>query len=94
MTKSTERTQKLIHIQHRFESRLPIWKRRNERFSDFRNDRKNRLLGHIIRTPNNDPLRQVTLKDDTAERPDWGKKRAGKPIQNLINEAKNIFGKT
>ena len=45
-------------------------------------------MGHIIRTDNNDPLRQVTLKDSSAERPEWGKKRAGKPRQNWIKEAK------
>ena len=63
-------------------------KRRIKRFSDFHNERRTSLMGHIIRTDNNDPLRQVTLKDDTAERPEWGKKRAGKPRQNWIKEAK------
>ena len=62
-----------------------------KRFSDFHSERITSLMGHIIRTDNNDPLRQVALKDSTAERPDWGKKRAGKPRQNWIKEAKKVI---
>ena len=37
-----------------------------------------KLLGHVMRTDNEDPLRQVTLEDNTANRSKIGKLRVGK----------------
>ena len=58
------------------------------RFSEFHNTRKASLLGHILRTDNEDPLRQVSFQPNTAYRVEYGKKRIGKPKQNWIHQAK------
>ena len=59
-----------------------------KRFSEFHNERKARLLGHILRADNNDPLRQVSFQPGTAYRVQYGKKRVGKPKQNWIHQTK------
>jgi hypothetical protein len=64
------------------------------RFSEFHEKRKIKLLGHIIRAPNNDPLRQVTFKDNTAERPERGTLRVGRPKQNWIKATKEAVWTT
>ena len=51
-------------------------------------DKKASLLGHILRTEDDDPLRQVTFQPGTAYRVEYGKKRIGKPRQNWIHQAK------
>ena len=58
------------------------------RFSDFHSERKAQLLGHVLRTQDEDPLRQVTFQPNTAYRVEYGKKRIGKPKQNWIHQAK------
>ena len=62
--------------------------RKVKKFGDVYEDRRVKLLGHIIRTENHDPLRQVSLKPGTAERPDIGKKRIGGPKQNWTRKTK------
>ena len=57
-------------------------------YSDQHKDRKAKLLGHIARASNEDPLRQVTFQADTCQRVEYGKKRVGKPRQNWIHQTK------
>lgn len=62
------------------------------RFSEFHRDRKAKLLGHVLRTNNQDPLRQISFQADSAERVFYGKKRVGKPRQNWIHQTcKHIY---
>ena len=51
-------------------------------FSEFHNNRRAKLMGDILRTNADDPLRQVSFLPDSAHRLDYGKKRVGKPRQN------------
>ena len=53
------------------------------RFSEFHRERKASLLGHILRTDNEDPSRQVNFQPNTAYRVEHGKKRIGKPINRI-----------
>ena len=57
-------------------------------YSEFHRDRKAKLLGHVLRTNNKDPLRQISFQADSAERVYYGKKRIGKPRQNWIHQTK------
>ena len=57
----------------------------------FHANRKAKLMGHIARTENNDPLRQITFQADTAYRIQYGKKRVGKPRQNWIHQTKKYI---
>jgi len=50
-----------------------------QKFSTTYKRRKEKLLGHIIRTGNDDPLRQVTLQCSKARPVNYGKKRSGHP---------------
>ena len=59
-------------------------KKRNEhkevqKFSTTYKQRREKLLGHIIRTGDGDPLRQVTLQEGLARPVNWGKRRNGHP---------------
>ena len=45
----------------------------------------------MIRTPNEDPLRQITFKENTAARADWGKRRPYGPRQNWVKETKKTI---
>ena len=45
----------------------------------------------MIRTSNEDPLRQITLKENTATRADWGKRRPYGPRQNWVKETKKTI---
>ena len=65
--------------------------RKVQRFSLFHANRKAKLMGHIARTENNDPLRQITFQADTAYRIQYGKKRVGKPRQNWIHQTKKYI---
>ena len=62
--------------------------RKIQRFSDFHKDRKAKLLGHILRTDNEDPLRQISFQNTSAYRVEYGKERVGKPRQNWIHQTK------
>ena len=63
-------------------------------FSEYYNDRRSSLLGHIIRTPDADPLRQIPFQPRSAFRVQYGKKRCGRPRQNWLHYTKNMFTKT
>jgi hypothetical protein len=65
--------------------------RKIQRFSVFHKKRKVALLGHLIRTSNEDPLRQITFKENTATRADWGKRRPYGPRQNWVKETKKTI---
>jgi hypothetical protein len=65
--------------------------RRIKFFSEYHKERKAKLLGHILRTDNADPLRQITFQDGTAYSKDYGKKRVGKPRQNWIHQTKKYI---
>ena len=62
--------------------------RKVQLFSVQHKEMKTRLLGHIIRTDNSDPLRQLTFQAGTCCRVEYGKKRIGKPRQNWIHQTK------
>ena len=66
----------------------PDSNRKIELFGEAYEHRRAKLLGHIIRADNQDPLRRVTLQNDTAYRHNLGKRRVGKPEQNWIHKAK------
>ena len=57
-------------------------------FSVVHSEQKAKLLGHIARCPDEDPLRQISFKPKTVQRVEYGKKRVGKPRQNWIHQAK------
>lgn len=38
-------------------------------------------IGHILRSPNSDPLRQVTYQPDSADPVEIGRRRVGRPRQ-------------
>ena len=61
------------------------------RFSDYQYmKRRCKLLGHIVRSNNDDPMRQVSFVDSTASRVDYGTKRVGKPRQNWLHFTKKF----
>ena len=57
------------------------------RFSKVYQERRRKLLGHIIRAKEDDPLRQVTLEKGKARPPNFGKKRVGKPRTRWADDA-------
>ena len=59
-------------------------------FSEFHNLRRAKLLGHILRSTNSDPLRRVSFMPNSASRIDYGKKRIGKPQQTWLHHAKKF----
>lgn len=63
-------------------------------FSEYYNDRRANLLGHIIRAHDSDPLRQISFQPNSASRVKYGKKRCGRPRQNWLHYTKNMFTKT
>ena len=71
--------------------------RKFELFSQSYHNRKSKLLGHVLRTSNADPLRQISFQPSNAQRVQYGKKRVGRPRQNWLHFAKkhtfeNILG--
>ena len=50
-------------------------------FTELLDERRIKLAGHILRSPNSDPLRQVTYQPDSAEPVEIGKRRIGRPRQ-------------
>ena len=68
--------------------------RRVQRFSEFHSKRKAKLMGHILRTDRDDPLRQISFQPATAYRVLYGKKRVGKPRQNWIHQTKKYVYET
>ena len=57
-------------------------------FSEYYLHRKTKLLGHVLRAPEYDPLRQVSLEPNSGNRVDYGKRRCGRPKQNWLHFAK------
>ena len=73
-----------------------------QKFSDYYKATKLRLLGHVIRAEEKDPMRQVTFEGDTLEPKDIQTRRRGSPKDNwldcameeawyAINEANHIW---
>ena len=52
-------------------------------FSEYHMNRRVKLLGHILRSNGNDPMRQISFLPDSAHRVEYGTKRVGKPRQKL-----------
>ena len=57
-------------------------------FSEYYLHRKTKLLGHVLRAPEDDPLRQVSFEPNSGNRVDYGKLRCGRPKQNWRHFAK------
>ena len=53
-------------------------------FSDMLKYRRVKLAGHIIRTSESDPMRQISYKPDSADIYNVGKRRIGGPRQNWL----------
>ena len=60
-----------------------------ELFSRSYHRRKSRSLGHVLRSRDEDPMRQVSFQPSSAIRVQYGKKRVGCPRQNWLHFAKN-----
>ena len=58
------------------------------RFSEFHMKRRAKLLGHIMRCDDSDPLRQVSFMPGSASTIDYGTKRVGKPRQSWLHHSK------
>lgn len=66
-------------------------------FSEYHMNRRAKLLGHILRSNGDDPMRQISFLPDSAHRVEYGTKRVGKPRQNWLHHTKkyvyeNILG--
>ena len=59
-------------------------------FSDYHKDKKIRLLGHVIRANQSDPLRQVSFMPGTINPLPTEGKRAGHPKQDWLFETKRL----
>ena len=59
-----------------------------ELFTQSYSRRKSKLLGHVLRTSQGDPMRQVSFQPNSAYRVQFGKKRVGRPKQNWLHYAK------
>jgi hypothetical protein len=64
-----------------------------ELFSQTFQKRRKKLMGHVIRTDDSDPLRQVSLQPGTAKPVHWGTRRAGKPRQQWSHNVLNLIWK-
>ena len=64
-----------------------------EKICEAHTKRKLKLWGHIIRTDNEDPLGQVTLRPGTATSIHPGRRRVGKPRQDWAEEKLKLRGK-
>ena len=60
-------------------------------FSEFHMLRREKLLGHTLRSDSSDPMRQISFLPVSAQRADYGTKRVGKPSQNWLHHTKNMF---
>ena len=60
-------------------------------FSHCYNERRARLLGHIARASQEDPLRQISFQHDSVNRIPYGKKRSGRPRQNWLHYTKKYI---
>ena len=62
--------------------------RQFEVFSQSYLHRKSKLLGHVLRAGPEDPMRQISFQPYSAVRPQYGRKRVGRPKQNWLHYAK------
>ena len=60
-------------------------------FSHYYNERRAKLLGHIARTTQQDPLRQISFQPNSVNRVPYGKKRHGRPRQNWLHYTKKYI---
>ena len=56
--------------------------------SIYHQERRSKLLGHVLRCGNTDPLRQVSFVPESAYRVDYGRKRPGRPRQTWLHYSK------
>ena len=59
-----------------------------EKYSDAYKNRKLKLLAHIIRADNEDPMRQVALKQGSIKDKNVGKRRVGKSKLDWVHEGR------
>ena len=64
-------------------------RRRTVCFSEYHQRRHAKLLGHVLRSANDDPLRQLSFMPYSATRIDYGKRRRGHPRQNWLHFTKS-----
>ena len=82
-----------------FKTGTPEQVRRNQNrevkpFSVTWQERRQKLMGHIIRTSEEDPLRQVVLKPNEADPKDVGRRRSGHPRKGWVSDVyKSIWKK-
>ncbi len=63
-------------------------------FSEYWKHKCGKLLGHVIRSNDDNPIRQTTLLDGSAKEIPSGKRRVGKPRKDWLNETKKyVFQK-
>jgi hypothetical protein len=79
-------------------SKKPIAKNIHEKivlFSEAYQKKRRNLLGHLMRTGNDDPLRQVSLQPNSGRPIAKGKRRSGKPRQRWVdNVMKKVWKKS
>ena len=68
---------------------LGLRKRGGSRSSEAYLSRKMKLLGHVIRTGNEDPMRQVTFKEGCIKELKVGTMRVGKPKLDWLRQGKS-----
>ena len=62
--------------------------RRLKTYSETYLGRKMKLLGHVVRAGNDDPMRQVTFKEGCVKELKVGTRRVGKPKLDWIRQGK------
>ena len=62
-------------------------------FSEDYKYRKTKLLGHVIRADNDDPMRKVTFAPNTVEEWGFAQRRVGRPKDQWLHESKKLYGR-
>ena len=62
-------------------------------FSEDYKYRKTKLLGHVIRADNDDPMRKVTFAQNTVEEWGFAQRRVGRPKDQWIHESRKAVWK-
>ena len=62
-------------------------------FSEDYRYRKTKLLGHVIRADNSDPMRKVTFAPNTVEEWGFAQRRVGRPKDQWVHESKKAVWK-
>ena len=69
--------------------------RRLKTYSETYLSRKMKLLGHVVRAGNEDPMRQVTFEEGCVKEPKVGTRRVGKPKLDWVRQGKiQVWKKT